>query len=237
MAMAPPFAKRARSTRGAAADFEHGLATIAVEVDEPQQVVQLLEMILIEIVEESARPDRMRGDLEIVDMLFPVRANFVDGRHAGYYSVSVRVPLNASTPASRSRRLTTRTFDLLVIGGGIYGLTIAADAAQRGLSVALIERQRLRQRHVVQSPAHHPRRPPVSADAGPRARARIGARASHHRASGTVGRAPASVRAASVPVPDQGRGGHARGVPAGPRRGFRSQRRRSGRPIACLPDR
>lgn len=37
-------------------------------------------------------------------------------------------------------RLTARTFDLLVIGGGIYGLTIAYDAAQRGLSVALIER-------------------------------------------------------------------------------------------------
>ena len=33
-----------------------------------------------------------------------------------------------------------RTFDLLVVGGGIYGLTIAYDAAQRGLSVALIER-------------------------------------------------------------------------------------------------
>src|SRR5438477_4601602 len=32
-----------------------------------------------------------------------------------------------------------RTFDLLVVGGGIYGLTIAYDAAQRGLSVALIE--------------------------------------------------------------------------------------------------
>src|SRR3989442_10502833 len=37
-------------------------------------------------------------------------------------------------------RLTTRTFDLLVVGGGIYGLTIAYDCAQRGLSVALIER-------------------------------------------------------------------------------------------------
>lgn len=36
--------------------------------------------------------------------------------------------------------LTGRTFDLLVVGGGIYGLIIAADAAQRGLSVALIER-------------------------------------------------------------------------------------------------
>src|SRR5579872_5478319 len=37
-------------------------------------------------------------------------------------------------------QLTNRTFDVLVVGGGIYGLTTAYDAAQRGLSVALIER-------------------------------------------------------------------------------------------------
>ncbi|HVH26514.1 MAG TPA: FAD-dependent oxidoreductase [Vicinamibacterales bacterium] len=37
-------------------------------------------------------------------------------------------------------QLTARTFDVLVVGGGVYGLTIAYDAAQRGLSVALIER-------------------------------------------------------------------------------------------------
>src|SRR5690349_16490992 len=37
-------------------------------------------------------------------------------------------------------RLTALTFDLPVVGGGVYGLTIAYDAAQRGLSVALIER-------------------------------------------------------------------------------------------------
>src|SRR6059058_4632133 len=36
-------------------------------------------------------------------------------------------------------QLTDRTFDVLVVGGGIYGLTIAYDAAQRGLSVALVE--------------------------------------------------------------------------------------------------
>src|SRR6187397_3573508 len=36
--------------------------------------------------------------------------------------------------------LTARTFDLLIVGGGIYGLVIAYDAAQRGLSVALVER-------------------------------------------------------------------------------------------------
>jgi glycerol-3-phosphate dehydrogenase len=37
-------------------------------------------------------------------------------------------------------RLTGRSFDVLIVGGGIYGLTIAYDAAQRGLSVALVER-------------------------------------------------------------------------------------------------
>lgn len=36
--------------------------------------------------------------------------------------------------------LAARTVDLLVVGGGIYGLTVACDAAQRGLSVALIEK-------------------------------------------------------------------------------------------------
>src|SRR5262245_31853469 len=38
-------------------------------------------------------------------------------------------------------RLIARPFDLLVVGGGIYGLTTAYDAAQRGLAVALIERE------------------------------------------------------------------------------------------------
>ncbi len=37
-------------------------------------------------------------------------------------------------------RLTARTFDVLIVGGGIYGLAIAYDAAERGLAVALIER-------------------------------------------------------------------------------------------------
>ena len=37
-------------------------------------------------------------------------------------------------------QLTAREFDVLVVGGGIYGLTIAYDAAQRGLLVALVER-------------------------------------------------------------------------------------------------
>jgi hypothetical protein len=37
-----------------AADLQDRPAAIAVEVDEPQQMVQLFEMVLIEIVEESA---------------------------------------------------------------------------------------------------------------------------------------------------------------------------------------
>ena len=36
-------------------------------------------------------------------------------------------------------RLESTTFDLLVVGGGIYGLTIAYEAASRGLTTALIE--------------------------------------------------------------------------------------------------
>ncbi len=38
------------------------------------------------------------------------------------------------------KHLESTSFDLLVIGGGIYGLTCAYDAAQRGFNVALIDR-------------------------------------------------------------------------------------------------
>ena len=38
------------------------------------------------------------------------------------------------------QQLAARTYDVLVVGGGIYGLAVARDAALRGLSVALIER-------------------------------------------------------------------------------------------------
>jgi glycerol-3-phosphate dehydrogenase len=37
-------------------------------------------------------------------------------------------------------RLTTSEFDLLIVGAGIYGATVAWDATQRGLTVALIDR-------------------------------------------------------------------------------------------------
>jgi glycerol-3-phosphate dehydrogenase len=38
-------------------------------------------------------------------------------------------------------RLTEQEFDLLVIGGGIYGACIAWEATLRGLSVALVEKE------------------------------------------------------------------------------------------------
>lgn len=37
-------------------------------------------------------------------------------------------------------RLTSRKYDIVVVGGGINGVAIARDAAQRGVSVALVER-------------------------------------------------------------------------------------------------
>ena len=38
-------------------------------------------------------------------------------------------------------QLTGDGFDVLILGGGIYGLTAAYEAAQRGLRVALVERR------------------------------------------------------------------------------------------------
>jgi glycerol-3-phosphate dehydrogenase len=45
-----------------------------------------------------------------------------------------------ATPSTRLAALGARRFDLLVIGGGITGCGIARDAALRGLSVALVEK-------------------------------------------------------------------------------------------------
>ncbi len=47
--------------------------------------------------------------------------------------------MTPSSRAARWQRLTTDTFDLLVVGGGINGAGIARDAARRGLSTALVE--------------------------------------------------------------------------------------------------
>jgi glycerol-3-phosphate dehydrogenase len=49
-------------------------------------------------------------------------------------------PFSAGTRLDNLDRLDDRSYDLLVIGGGITGAGIALDAAARGLSAALIER-------------------------------------------------------------------------------------------------
>jgi glycerol-3-phosphate dehydrogenase len=46
----------------------------------------------------------------------------------------------AQERAATLRRLSSETFDLLVIGGGITGVGVARDAALRGLKVALVEK-------------------------------------------------------------------------------------------------
>lgn len=52
--------------------------------------------------------------------------------------------MNLSSSKNRSNlihALTSTTFDLIVIGGGITGAGIALDAASRGLKVALLEKK------------------------------------------------------------------------------------------------
>ena len=69
--------------RGATADFENRSTAIAVKSHEPEQVVQLFEMILIQIVEKPARADGMTRDFQIVN---------------------VRENLTEIAPSNRSRR-------------------------------------------------------------------------------------------------------------------------------------
>ncbi|WP_353507496.1 glycerol-3-phosphate dehydrogenase/oxidase [Intrasporangium sp.] len=51
------------------------------------------------------------------------------------------VRLDAEYRAAAWRRLATKEFDVLVIGGGITGAGVALDAATRGLSTALVEQR------------------------------------------------------------------------------------------------
>lgn len=71
-------------------------AGVTIEIDEPEQVMELLEMVLIQVGEKAWRPDRMRRDFEIVDVLVPILANIVRGcgrrrRHEAYYKIKVRM--------------------------------------------------------------------------------------------------------------------------------------------------
>ena len=108
------------------------LAAEPGEVDELGQVAQLVEAILVEVGEELAAAHRVRGHLEVVDALVPVAADLVGGHSPVSY--------NARRMVRDLRRLADDTFDLLVVGAGIYGALAAWDAARRGLRVALIDR-------------------------------------------------------------------------------------------------
>ena len=50
------------------------------------------------------------------------------------------MPLGTFDRSDNLTRLSTTTFDVLVIGGGITGAGVALDAASRGLRTALVER-------------------------------------------------------------------------------------------------
>ena len=67
---------------GAASDVEDCFAAVRVEIDETKQVVELFEVILIQVVEKPAGADGMPRDLEVVNVMIPVRAN-VGGRCHG----------------------------------------------------------------------------------------------------------------------------------------------------------
>src|SRR5438067_2503257 len=58
----------------------------------------------------------------------------------GNWLTFVSMQAHSTPPPDRLAALGGRAFDLLVVGGGITGCGIARDAALRGLSVALVEK-------------------------------------------------------------------------------------------------
>ncbi len=67
-----------------------------------------------------------------MDPLVPISLDsFREAAQGAYYSIFVKRNVGA---------LASREFDLVIVGGGVYGAAIAWDASLRGLSVALVER-------------------------------------------------------------------------------------------------
>jgi len=115
-----------------AADLEERLSPIAFKIDEAGEVTELVKPILVEVVEELLRSRSMARHLEVVDPLVPVSLDpFQEGVQGAYYSTFVKRDIGA---------LVSREFDLVIVGGGVYGAAIAWDASLRGLTVALVER-------------------------------------------------------------------------------------------------
>ncbi len=116
----------------AAADLEERLSFVAFEVHQPGKVAELVEAVQVEVFEELLRARSVPGHLEVVDSLVPVGLDaFQEGVQGEYYSIFVKRDIGA---------LAGREFDLVVVGGGVYGAAIAWDATLRGQTVALIER-------------------------------------------------------------------------------------------------
>jgi hypothetical protein len=67
--IAPP-SRSGKIGPGAAPDVQDLLAAVGLEIDQPRQVVELLEVVLIEIGEELARPWLVGTDVEVVDVVF-----------------------------------------------------------------------------------------------------------------------------------------------------------------------
>ncbi len=115
-----------------AADLEERLSPIAFEIDEAGEVTELVETVLVEVVEELLRSRSVASHLEVVDPLVPVLLDpFQEGVQGAYYSTFVKRDIGP---------LASREFDLVIVGGGVYGAAIAWDASLRGLTVALVER-------------------------------------------------------------------------------------------------
>ena len=115
-----------------AADLEERFSPEAFEIDETGEVAELVEPVLVEIGEEFPGSRRILGHLQVVDSIVPVLLDsFQEGVQGAYYSIFVNRDIGA---------LASREFDLVIIGGGVYGAAIAWEASLRGLTVALVER-------------------------------------------------------------------------------------------------
>ena len=128
--------------------------------------MQLVEAVVVEIIEERFRADRVVGHFEIVNTVVPVVGNRVDHSVCVFSAPSVAPIVQCSAPMQRDlRRLADTKFDVIVVGAGFYGVTTAWDAAQRG-PVGRDHRQgRFRRRHLVQQPQDAARRPALAAGA------------------------------------------------------------------------